>query len=165
MHHLSPKESKGQSVPKQDNAIVVAADHAGFKLKEFVKKELEKRGIPVEDVGVFSEERSDYPIFIARAASRVSNGTFSRGVVVCGSGIGASMVANRFKNVRAALCVTPEMARLSRQHNDANVLALGERITSPDVAAKILAEWLDTPFEGGRHETRVRQIDTVDGSQ
>jgi ribose 5-phosphate isomerase B len=152
-------------VPDQDNAIVVAADHAGFELKEFVKKELEKQSIPVEDVGVFSEEKSDYPIYIARAASKVSNGTFRRGIVVCGSGIGASIVANRFKNVRAALCVTPEMARLSRQHNDSNVLAMGGRITPPQIAAEILATWLDTAFEGGRHEHRIRQIETVDGSQ
>ena len=143
----------------------MASDHAGFKLKEFVKRELGNRSIPVEDVGVFGEERSDYPIFIARAASKVSSGAFRRGIVLCGSGIGASIVANRFKNVRAALCVTPEMAEMSRRHNDSNVLAMGERITPPETAAKILSVWLDTPFDGGRHETRVRQIDTVDGTQ
>jgi ribose 5-phosphate isomerase B len=149
----------------QDTAIVIASDHAGFKLKSFVKKELEKRQISVEDAGVYSEESSDYPIYISRAASKVSQGKFKRGIVLCGSGIGASIVANRFKNVRAALCVTPEMARLSRQHNDSNVLALGERITPENVAAEILSAWLETSFEGGRHERRVRQIDTVDGSQ
>jgi RpiB/LacA/LacB family sugar-phosphate isomerase len=159
------QDSKGRTVPGKGNAIVVGSDHAGFKLKEFIKKELQKRSIPYEDVGVFNEEKSDYAIFIARAASRVSNGTFSRGIVVCGSGIGASIVANRFKKVRAALCVTTQMAVLSRQHNDANVLAMGARITSPETAAQILGAWLETPFEGGRHETRVRQIDTVDGSQ
>jgi ribose 5-phosphate isomerase B len=158
-------DSKGPPVQNKGNVIVVASDHAGFKLKAFIKKELEKRSIPVEDVGVFSEERSDYPIYIARAAAKVSSGAFRRGVVICGSGIGASIVANRFKNVRAALCVTPEMAELSRRHNDSNVLAMGERITSEETAAKILSVWLDTPFDGGRHETRVRQIDTVDGTQ
>jgi ribose 5-phosphate isomerase B len=152
-------------VENKDAAIVVASDHAGFRLKEFVKKELEKRAIPVKDVGVYDEERSDYPLFIARAAAKVSGGEFGRGVVICGSGIGASIVANRFKNVRAALCVTPEMAVLSRRHNDSNVLAMGERITPPEIAAKILAAWLDTSFDGGRHEARVKQIDTVDGSQ
>jgi ribose 5-phosphate isomerase B len=149
----------------QDTAIVIASDHAGFKLKEYVKKELEKRHIPVDDAGVYSEESSDYPIYIARAAAKVSQGKFKRGIVLCGSGIGASIVANRFKNVRAALCVTPEMARLSRQHNDSNVLALGERITPQNVAAEILSAWLETSFEGGRHQRRVQQIDTVDGSQ
>jgi ribose 5-phosphate isomerase B len=122
-------------------------------------------GIPCEDVGVFSEEKSDYPIYIARAAAKVSNGTFKRGIVLCGSGIGASMVANRFKGVRAALCVTPQMATMSRSHNDANMLVLGQRITPFDTATEILKIWLSTPFEGGRHEHRVEQIDTVDGTQ
>lgn len=165
VQHAHSKDSKGLPMQNKGNAIIVASDHAGFKLKAFIKKELEKRSIPVEDVGVFSEERSDYPAYIARAAVKVASGAFRRGIVVCGSGIGASIVANRFKNVRAALCVTPEMAELSRRHNDSNVLAMGERITSEETAAKILSVWLDTPFDGGRHETRVRQIDTVDGTQ
>jgi ribose 5-phosphate isomerase B len=156
---------KGNNVPKPDNAIIIGADHAGFKLKEHIKKDLEKMGIPCEDVGVFSEERSDYPIYIAKAAVKVSNGTFKRGIVLCGSGIGASMVANRFKGVRAALCVTPQMAQMSRAHNDANVLVLGQRITTFATASEILKTWLTTPFEGGRHAHRVAQIDTVDGSQ
>jgi ribose 5-phosphate isomerase B len=120
-------------VPQPDNAIVIGADHAGFKLKEHIKKELVKMAIPFQDVGVYSEERSDYPIYIARAASKVSNGIFKRGIVLCGSGIGASMVANRFKGVRAALCVTPQMATMSRSHNDANMLVLGERIDRKSV--------------------------------
>jgi ribose 5-phosphate isomerase B len=152
-------------VPQPDNAIVIGADHAGFKLKEHIKKELAKMAIPFEDVGVYSEERSDYPIYIARAASKVSNGIFKRGIVLCGSGIGASMVANRFKGVRAALCVTPQMATMSRSHNDANMLVLGERITAFETATEILTNWLSTPFDGGRHQHRVEQIDTVDGSQ
>lgn len=148
-----------------DETIVVASDHAGFSLKEFVKKTLDTLSIPVEDVGAFSNERSDYPLFISRAAAKVSKGTFKRGIVVCGSGIGASIVANRFKKVRAALCVTPEMAILSRQHNDANVLVLGERITTQETTVEIIKKWLETPFEGGRHQTRVELIETVDGSQ
>ncbi len=152
-------------VQEPENAIVLASDHAGYKLKEFIRQELERRNIPCKDVGVFSEEQSDYPIFIARAASRVSSGSFKRGIVICGSGIGASIVANRFRNVRAALCVTPQMAELSRRHNDANMLAMGERVTPPETAALILDSWLKTPFEGGRHGERVRQIDMVDGSQ
>jgi RpiB/LacA/LacB family sugar-phosphate isomerase len=156
---------KGTAVSKPDNAIIIASDHAGFRLKEHIKKELEKRSIPYEDRGVFSEEKSDYPLIIARAAARVSDGTYKRGIVLCGSGIGASIVANRFKNVRAALCVTPQMAMFSRSHNDANMLVLGQRITQPDVATEILENWLGTPFEGGRHAKRVEQIDTVDGTQ
>lgn len=150
---------------KPDNAIIIGADHAGYKLKEHIKQELEKMRIPCEDVGVFSEEKSDYPIYTARAAAKVSNGTFKRGIVLCGSGIGASIVANRFKGVRAALCVTPQMAMMSRSHNDANMLVLGQRITPFDTATEILKIWLSTPFEGGRHEHRVEQIDTVDGTQ
>jgi ribose 5-phosphate isomerase B len=152
-------------VSQPENAIIIGADHAGFKLKEHIKKELAKMSVPFEDVGVYGEERSDYPVYIARAASKVSNGAFKRGIVLCGSGIGASMVANRFKGVRAALCVTPQMATMSRSHNDANVLVLGERITAFDTATEILKIWLSTPFEGGRHQHRVEQIDTVDGSQ
>jgi ribose 5-phosphate isomerase B len=152
-------------VGSPDATIVLASDHAGFVLKEFVKKELEKLAIPFEDVGAFTGERSDYPIFISRAAHKVSIGMFKRGIVVCGSGIGASIVANRFKKVRAALCVTPEMALLSRQHNDANVLVLGGRITTQETASEILQTWLETPFEGGRHQTRVELIETVDGLQ
>jgi ribose 5-phosphate isomerase B len=156
---------KGNNVLNPDNAIVIGADHAGYKLKEHIKKELEKLSLPYKDVGVFSEERSDYPVYIARAASKVSDGTFKRGIVFCGSGIGASMVANRFKKVRAALCVTPQMAMMSRSHNNANILVLGERITPFETATEILKIWLETPFEGGRHQNRIEQIDTVDGSQ
>ncbi|HUI93410.1 MAG TPA: ribose 5-phosphate isomerase B [Chitinivibrionales bacterium] len=152
-------------MPQPDNAIVIGADHAGYKLKEHIKQELQKMGIPCEDVGVFSEERSDYPIYSARAAAKVSNGTFKRGIVICGSGIGASIVANRFKGVRAALCVTPQMAAMSRLHNDANMLVLGQRTTPDETATEILKNWLSTPFEGGRHEHRVKMIDTVDGTQ
>ncbi len=148
-----------------DDAIIIGADHAGFRLKEHIKRELEKANIPFEDVGVFNEERSDYPVYVARAASKVSSGLFKRGIVLCGSGIGASIVANRFKKVRAALCVTPEMAKMSRSHNDANVLVLGQRITTEDTASEILKLWLTTQFEGGRHSGRINMIDTVDGSQ
>ena len=152
-------------MPVPENTIVIASDHAGFKLKEYIRGELDKLAIPYEDVGAYNDERSDYPVFISRAASKVSKGIFSRGIVVCGSGIGASIVANRFKNVRAALCVTPQMAMLSKQHNNANVLVLGERIISQETATEILKKWLETPFEGGRHQTRVELIETVDGSQ
>jgi ribose 5-phosphate isomerase B len=148
-----------------DNAIIIGSDHAGYKLKEHIKRILETLGIPFEDVGVNNEDPSDYPIYSARVASKVSSGVFKRGIAICGSGIGASMVANRFKNVRAALCVTPEMGTMSRSHNDANVLVLGQRITTFETASEILRQWLTTPFEGGRHVHRIEQIDTVDGSQ
>jgi ribose 5-phosphate isomerase B len=152
-------------VPQRTDAIVIGSDHAGYKLKEHIKKDLASLGIPCEDVGVFSEDRSDYPVYSARVAVRVSNGTFGRGIVICGTGIGASIVANRFKKVRAALCITPEIGAMSRSHNDANILVLGERITTPETASEILKQWLNTPFDGGRHQRRIEQIDVVDGSQ
>jgi ribose 5-phosphate isomerase B len=153
------------TVTHPDNAIIIGSDHAGYKLKEHIKRILETLGIPFEDVGVNNEAPSDYPIYSARVASKVSSGVFKRGIAICGSGIGASMVANRFKNVRAALCVTPEMGTMSRSHNDANVLVLGQRITTFETASEILRQWLTTPFEGGRHVHRIEQIDTVDGSE
>lgn len=152
-------------MPQPDNVIIIGSDHAGFKLKEHLKKDLESIGIPYKDVGVFNEDRSDYPIYSARVASKVADGTFKRGIAICGTGIGASIVANRFKKVRAALCITPEMGMMSRSHNDANVLVLGQRITPFETASEILKQWLSTPFEGGRHAARVEQIDKVDGSE
>lgn len=156
---------KGTIVPQPDNAIIIGSDHAGFRLKDHIKKDLAAMGIPVEDVGVFNDQPSDYPVYSARVAAGVARGEFKRGIAICGSGIGASIVANRFKKVRAALCITPEMGAMSRRHNDANVLVLGERITAPDVASEILKQWLTTPFEGGRHARRNDMIDTADGSK
>ncbi len=142
--------------------IVIGSDHAGYNLKMFVKHELEKLSIPCQDEGTSSATESvDYPVFSAKVAKLVSTGVFTRGITVCGSGIGASIAANRFSGVRAALCVTPEMARLSRLHNNANVLAMGERITTLEVAKEILVTWLETAFEAGRHIRRVEQLDTV----
>ena len=139
--------------------LIIGSDHAGFAMKEYVKGELSRRGIPFDDIGVFNEDKSDYPVYAAKVARAVSKGEYDRGIAVCGSGIGASITANRFKNVRAALCITEEMARLSMQHNNANVLVLGGRITSQNEASKILTIWLTTDFEGGRHEKRIRLID------
>jgi ribose 5-phosphate isomerase B len=139
--------------------LIIGSDHAGFAMKEYIKSELSRQGIDVEDVGVCNEERSDYPLYAGKVARAVSKGIYERGIAVCGSGIGASITANRFRRVRAALCITEEMARLSRQHNDANVLVIGGRITGKQEVTKILNAWLYTGFEGGRHENRVRMID------
>jgi ribose 5-phosphate isomerase B len=139
--------------------LIIGSDHAGFLMKEYVKSELSRLGIAFDDVGVYNEDKSDYPLYAAKVARAVSKGEYERGIAVCGSGIGASITANRFRNIRAALCITEEMARLSRQHNNANVLVLGGRITSQNEASKILDAWLTTDFEGGRHEKRVRMID------
>lgn len=139
--------------------IAVASDHAGFNYKEKVKEYLRAKGHEVQDFGAISDERSDYPDFAHRAAKALVAGQVERGVFVCGSGIGISITANRYKGVRAVNAVTPEMAMLARQHNNANVLALGERLVTWDVARSIVDAFLDTEFEGGRHSERVAKID------
>jgi RpiB/LacA/LacB family sugar-phosphate isomerase len=140
--------------------IVVASDHAGFPLKEKVKAHLERRGLAVEDLGTHSLDSVDYPMFGHRLAEEVASGRFARGVAVCGTGIGVSIAVNRHRGVRAAVAWNETSARLSREHNDANVLALGGRTLDHDAALRILDVWLDTAFEGGRHARRVEQIDT-----
>jgi ribose 5-phosphate isomerase B len=140
--------------------IVVASDHAGFPLKEKVKVRLEQRGFAVLDLGTHSLESVDYPTFAHRLAEEVASGRFRRGVALCGTGIGVSIAANRHRGVRAAVAYDGTTARLSRQHNDANVLALGSRTLDHEEALRILDVWLDTPFEGGRHARRVDEIDT-----
>ncbi len=138
--------------------IAIGADHAGFFLKEELKKALESRGIEYVDFGTFSDESVDYPDFAAAVAEEVSAGDFDRGVLICGSGIGVSITANKVPGVRAALCFDAECARLSRLHNDANVLALGARFLDVRRAKEILAVWLESEFEGGRHARRVDKI-------
>ncbi|MDD5673315.1 MAG: ribose 5-phosphate isomerase B [Chitinivibrionales bacterium] len=145
----------------ENEIIVIGSDHAGFAMKEFIKTQLAAMNIPFEDLGTFDTAPSDYPLDIARVARRVSSGTNRRGIVLCGSGIGASITANRFKRVRAALCITPEMARLSRSHNNANILVLAGRLTPFNIAGEILKLWLETPFEGGRHARRAEMIDKI----
>lgn len=141
--------------------VALASDHAGFAYKEKVKKYLASKGFEIMDYGAFSDERSDYPDAAHQAASAMQHGEADRGVFVCGSGIGMAMTANRHKGIRAVEAVTEEMARLSRQHNDANVLALGERLISWPEAEKIIEIFFSTAFEGGRHIQRVEKIDQV----
>jgi len=139
--------------------IVIGSDHAGFELKEKVKKALERLGVPYEDVGTRSADPVDYPDYAHRVAEAVEKGRFTRGIVICGTGIGVSMAANRHRGVRAAVAYDEETARLSREHNDANVLALGGRSLDHDLAERILEIWLKTPFTGGRHARRVAKIE------
>ena len=140
--------------------VILGSDHAGFALKEKLKDTLDRLGVPWEDAGTRSEDSVDYPDFGHRVAEAVASGRFSRGLLVCGTGIGVSITANRHAGVRAALVCTEEGARLSREHNDANVLALGGRTTDPALADRILETWLNTPFAGGRHGRRVAKIET-----
>ncbi|MEQ9042623.1 MAG: ribose 5-phosphate isomerase B [Alphaproteobacteria bacterium] len=140
--------------------IAIASDHAGFDLKAILKKELEKMGFDVLDLGTDSTESVDYPDFADALANAIRRGEAERGVLVCGSGLGISMAANRYPELRAAPCHDAEWARLARQHNDANVLALGARLIDADAAKACLKTFLETPFEGGRHVRRVQKLST-----
>jgi ribose 5-phosphate isomerase B len=139
--------------------VILGSDHAGFDLKEKVKKALDRLGVPYEDVGTQSTESVDYPDYAHRVAEAVEKGRYTRGIVACGTGIGVSMAANRHPGVRAAVAYDEETARLSREHNDANVLALGGRSLDHGLAERILEVWLKTPFAGGRHARRVAKIE------
>jgi ribose 5-phosphate isomerase B len=138
--------------------IIIAADHAGYSLKETLKPSLSEMGLVVTDVGTDSDQAIDYPDPGGQAAEAVSTGLFPRGILICGSGVGMSIVANRFPGVRAALCLDEETARLSRMHNDANILVLAGRKTDTETARRIVRMWLTTPFEGGRHQRRLDKI-------
>jgi ribose 5-phosphate isomerase B len=139
--------------------IAIGSDHAGFEDKERIKQFLAGLGHEVRDFGTNSTEPVDYPLFIRPVAEAVAKGVVDRGIVLGGSGNGEAIVANRVKGVRCALCWSEETARLGRAHNDANCLSLGARQISPELALKIIQIWLDTPFDGGRHERRIKMID------
>ncbi|MFZ1080535.1 MAG: ribose 5-phosphate isomerase B [Candidatus Kryptoniota bacterium] len=143
--------------------IAIGSDHAGFIYKEKIKQLLDELKISYKDFGAYNSEPSDYPDFGYVTAKSVGSGECDRGILVCGSGIGMDIVANRVNNVRSALCMTVEMAELSRRHNDANVLTIGERLTDWDTTEKIVRIWLSTPFDGGRHKRRVDKINKLGG--
>lgn len=138
-----------------DEIIAIASDHGGFEIKELLKSELEHMGYGIVDLGCHDSASVDYPDYANKMAAALLNDTASRGVLICGSGIGISIAANRHKHVRAALVHDEQTARLSREHNNANVLVLGERTTSTQVAKDCLKIFLDTDFEGGRHQNRI----------
>lgn len=143
--------------------IAIGADHAGFELKQYIKNCLEEKGYTVEDFGTYSTESVDYPDFAAVTARSVADGKAEMGILVCGSGIGVNITANKIRGIRAANCLTTEMAALSRQHNNANVLTLGSRLVDEKTAEEIVTTFLTTPFEGGRHENRVNKIHSLTG--
>jgi ribose 5-phosphate isomerase B len=143
--------------------IALGTDHAGFEYKEALKQFLISAGHEVVDFGCFSTESCDYPVFVRPAAESVGTGECDRAIVLGGSGNGEAMVANRVHGVRCALCWSLETAKLGRQHNDANVLSLGARQVSLELAKQIVQIWLETPFEGGRHARRIAQIDNPTG--
>ena len=141
--------------------IAIASDHGGFKLKELIVDHLIQRGISVMNLGTDSEESVDYPIFGQACARAVASEEADLGIVVCGTGIGISIAANKTRGIRCALCTSVEMARLAREHNNANILALGGRTTGPQLAFEIVDAWLDAEFEGGRHKRRTDMLDRM----
>jgi ribose 5-phosphate isomerase B len=142
--------------------IPIASDHAGFELKEKLRTTLEQLGYEVKDLGTHSPASTDYADYAHPLAREVSEGAVRRGVLICGTGLGMSYVANRYPHVRASVVWAPEIAELARRHNDANVLVLPGRFISEEDGVRILTTWLDTPFEGGRHEQRVEKIERTD---
>ncbi len=138
--------------------IPIACDHAGFELKEIIKTYLSNKGYEVKDYGTNSSDSVDYPDMVHPLGRDVNNGVYERGIVICGSGNGVQMTVNKYSNVRCALCWTPEIAELARQHNNANILAMPARFISEEVALNIVDKYLGTEFEGGRHEKRVEKI-------
>ncbi|MCQ2285638.1 MAG: ribose 5-phosphate isomerase B [Bacteroidales bacterium] len=137
--------------------LITGADHAGFELKEFLKKEFENQ-FEWKDVGTYSSDRVDYPDFAHPLAEAIAKGEYQKGILICGSGNGVAMTANKHANVRAALCWNVDIARLARQHNDANVLVLPARFISQEYACEIVKAFFETDFEGGRHINRVHKI-------
>ena len=139
--------------------IAIGSDHAGFRYKERIKEFLQEQGHVVNDFGTFSEEPVDYPLFIRPVAEAVAHGEYERGIVLGGSGNGEAMMANRIRKVRCALCWNEELARLAREHNDSNVLSLGQRVIPEETALAIVRVWLETAFAGGRHRRRIELLD------
>ena len=143
---------------KTDKNIAIACDHAGFELKEAVKAFLTENQYIVKDYGTNSTDSVDYPDMVHPLGRDINNGVFKRGIVICGTGNGVQMTVNKYPNVRCALCWIPEIAKLARQHNNANILSMPARFIDKDTAIEIVKEYLNTDFEGGRHERRVEKI-------
>ena len=144
-----------------DTPILLGCDHAAVFLKEKIKEFLLSAGQRVEDVGTTGSASVDYPDFAVKVASEISSNPERRGILLCGTGLGMSMVANKYSGVRAALCTEPFSARMSRRHNNANILVLGGRITGEELAYEIVDVWLKTPFDGGRHQLRLDKFNAL----
>ncbi len=143
--------------------IIIGSDHGGFELKESIKQFLsDDIKTDIYDAGTFNSESVDYPDFGCLVAEKIQSGEFEKGILICGTGIGMSIVANRFPNVRAALCHDVYTARMSKEHNDANILVMGERVTGKDLAEEVVRAWLAGQFQGGRHQRRLEKIADID---
>ena len=145
--------------------IAIACDHSALEMKETIKKMLDEIGLAYKDFGTNSEESCHYPIFGARAAKAVASGECERGILICGTGIGISLAANKVKGIRCVACSEPYSARLSRAHNNANMLSIGARVIGPEMAKMIVGEFLNTAFEGGRHQLRVDMITALENGE
>ena len=144
--------------------ISVGADHAAFSVKQEIIVYLKDKGLEVQDLGTHSEDSVDYPLFGQKVAQSILSGSSDKGIIICGTGIGISIAANRFKNIRATLCTTKIHAEMARKHNDSNVLALGARVTDIKTIKDIVDVWLNTTFEGGRHQNRLELIDEIENA-
>ena len=142
--------------------IAIGSDHGGFELKKYIMQHLDEQGIAYKDYGTYSEESCDYPIYGEAVAKAVVSGEAEKGIIICGTGIGISIAANKVKGIRAALCGDCYSAEFTRRHNDANILAMGARVTGSGLAAKIVDTFLSTEFEGGRHARRVDLIREIE---
>lgn len=142
--------------------IALASDHGGYKLKEEIKKYLDEKEIPYKDFGTYSEERTDYPIYAKEVAKAVQSKEYDKGILVCGTGFGMTIYANKFKGIRCASCWNEEVAKLLKGHNDANIIALPGRFINISQAVNILRAWLATEFMGGRHSERLQMIEDIE---
>lgn len=149
------------TTPSTPQRIIIGCDHAAYRLKEILKSAMQSQGIDVTDVGTHNESSMDYPETGKVVAEKVSSGEYQRGILICGTGLGMSMVANKYPHVRAALCNDLFSAAMSRQHNNANILVMGGRVIGDILALEILNTWLKTAFEGGRHQRRLDLFDTI----
>lgn len=145
--------------------IAMACDHGGLRLKNIVKADLEASGYEVEDFGTYTEDSCDYPDFAGKAANAVASGTCTKGIVICGTGIGVSITANKVKGIRCALIHDVFSAKATRQHNDTNMMAMGERVIGPGLALEVVHAWLDTEYEGGRHDIRIKKMMAYEGDK
>lgn len=142
--------------------LAIGCDHGGYELKQEVIKHLEERGVPYKDYGTFSTESVDYPDYALKVCEAITSGEAERGILICGTGIGMSMAANKVKGIRAAVCHDTFSAEFTRRHNDANVLCMGGRVVGPGLACKVVDAYLDNEFEGGRHQRRVDKITEIE---
>ena len=142
--------------------IALASDHTALELKEAIKGLLQEMGLEYKDFGTYTAESCDYPVFGARAARAVARGECDRGIIICGTGVGISLAANKIPGIRCVVCSEPYSAKLSRMHNDSNMLAFGARVIGTEMAKMIARLWLETPFEGGRHQRRVDMLSALE---